>query len=77
MFSRKTSHTEEESMTNKGLKKMDTVVTGIILGGIIASIYGIKKRQIKNAENHTEPKEEKITAPKQSIISRIFLGDRE
>jgi hypothetical protein len=31
--------------TKKGLKKMDALVTGMILGGIVASIYGIKKNE--------------------------------
>lgn len=32
---------------------MDTVVTGVILGGIIASLYGVSKlrNRDKNAEN--------------------------
>lgn len=33
-------------LTKKGLKKMDALVTGIILWGIVASIYGIKKNEI-------------------------------
>ncbi len=30
-------------LTKRGIKKMDALVTGMILGGIVASIYGIKK----------------------------------
>jgi hypothetical protein len=33
-------------LTKKGLKKMDALVTGMILGGIVASIYGIQKSEI-------------------------------
>ena len=32
-------------LTKRGLKKMDALVTGLILGGIVASIYGIKKNE--------------------------------
>ncbi len=32
-----------KALTKRGIKKMDALVTGLILGGIVASIYGIKK----------------------------------
>jgi hypothetical protein len=41
----------------QGIKTMDTVVTGVILGSIIASLYGVKKLREKNKEdasNHTD-----------------------
>jgi hypothetical protein len=43
----------EDNIAQKGIKTMDTLVTGMILGGIIASIYGVKKLKEKK-ENHTE-----------------------
>jgi hypothetical protein len=36
-----------DNIAKKGIKTMDTLVTGIILGGIIASIYGVKKLKEK------------------------------
>lgn len=33
----------DKALTKRGIKKMDALVTGLILGGIVASIYGIKK----------------------------------
>jgi len=41
-FKKKPSQTKEgenDNVAKKGIKTMDTVVTGMILGGIIASIY--------------------------------------
>ncbi len=76
MFFRKSSHTDE-SVANKGLKKIDKVVTGLILGGIIASIYGIKKRNDKQEDyTHLDIDTSKDRAKKQSIFSRIFFGDK-
>lgn len=76
MFFRKSSHTDE-SVTNKWLKKIDKVVTGLILGGIIASIYGIKKRSDKQEDyTHLDIDTDKEHHKKQSIFSRIFFGDK-
>ncbi len=54
-----TDGTKSESVAKKSIKTMDTVVTGMILGGIIASLYGVKKLMDKNTktdntENHDE-----------------------
>lgn len=54
-FKKKQSQTTEEETDNvakKGIKTMDTVVTGMILGGIIASIYWVKKLREKNNSQH-------------------------
>ncbi len=56
-FKKKNSQTppvvNNENVAKKTIKTMDTVVTGMILGGIIASIYGVKKLRTKdkNPEN--------------------------
>lgn len=45
-----------ENVAKKGIKTMDTVITGVILGGIIASLYGVKKLRTKDQkkdENET------------------------
>ncbi len=50
-FTKKKTKPEEEKKENvaeKGIKTMDTVVTGVILWGIIASIYGVKKLREHN-----------------------------
>ncbi len=57
---------------------MDAVVTGVILSGIIASIYGVKKLREKEQqteheathmlEHHTEH----IPERKKSFLERVF-----
>ncbi len=82
LFKKKTSIIEE-NVAKQGIKKMDHVVTGLLLWWIIASIYGVKKlRQKELSEehehkdvvesHHSEPTEKK----KQSILSRIFFGNK-
>jgi hypothetical protein len=43
-----------KSFPKRGLKKMDAVITGIILGGIVASIYGIKKNEEHRSQESSE-----------------------
>lgn len=83
MFFSKKSHPEQENVAKKSVKKMDTVVTGMILWGIVASIYGVKKMKEKkddptHALDHTHMQKEERETPnkKQSIFSRIFLGNK-
>jgi hypothetical protein len=40
-----------DNVAKKSIKTMDTVVTGMILGGIIASLYGVKKLRDKKPES--------------------------
>ncbi len=42
-----------ENVAKKGIRTMDTVITGVILSGIIASLYGVKKLRDKKPK-HTE-----------------------
>ena len=42
---------KSENVAKKSIKTMDTVVTGMILGGIIASLYGVKKLRDKNTKS--------------------------
>ncbi len=55
---------------------MDAVVTGVILGGIVASIYGVKKlkeRTDKNSdEEHINLVEEPKNFPRRGFWSRVF-----
>lgn len=46
----------KRALTKRGIKKIDAVVTGLILGGIIASIYGIKKSE-ECREKRVQPDE--------------------
>ena len=43
----------DDNIAKKSIKTMDTVVTGMILGGIIASLYGVKKLREKDKKIHT------------------------
>ncbi len=45
---------KKETAAKKGIKNMDAVVTGAILGWVVASIYGVKK--IKEAKKQGENK---------------------
>ena len=75
MFFQKKNPIPEENVAKQSIKKMDRVVTGVLLGGIIASIYGVNKLRHKEDKvppqihEETEQKNEK----KQSILSRIFF----
>lgn len=46
-----TTLSSNENVAKKGIKTMDKVVTGVILGGIIASLYGVKKLRTKDKKN--------------------------
>lgn len=51
---KKTEEEQKDPITRRGIKKMDAVVTGGILAGIIASIYGVKKiRDHQKKDEHT------------------------
>jgi hypothetical protein len=47
----KTPENTDDNIAKKGIKTMDTVVTGMILGGIIASLYGVKKLRDKKSKD--------------------------
>lgn len=46
-----TSPNPSENVAKKSIKTMDTVITGVILGGIIASLYWVKKLRTKDKKN--------------------------
>lgn len=78
MFFRKKSASEESNVAKQWIKKMDAVVTGVILSGIVASIYGVKKlrekeEQQKHDAAHMIPHEE-ATLPekKKTFFQKIF-----
>lgn len=83
-FSKKSSTPNEESVAKKSVKKMDTLVTGMILWGIVASIYWVKKFKEKNDEAHKheathmlphETEHGEHPERKKGILSRIFFGN--
>ena len=72
MFFKK-KNTSDENVAKKSIKSMDAVVTGMILGGVIASLYGVKKLKEREHQNHqhlVEP--ETPIARKKTFWARIF-----
>lgn len=76
-MSTQNTHTNpDDNVAKKGIKHMDAVVTGVILSGIIASIYGVSKLREKEKtieEHHDAVEAEPVKeAPKKSFWKRIF-----
>ncbi|GAB0175109.1 MAG: hypothetical protein HHAS10_09880 [Candidatus Altimarinota bacterium] len=88
MFFKKKDTIPEENVAKQSIKKMDHVVTGLLLGGVIASIYGVKKLHNKGNhdvheggtqdENHAheEHGNHQSDKKKQGIVSRLFFGNK-
>lgn len=80
MFFSKKSPSSDENVAKKSVKKMDTLVTGVILGGVIASLYGVKKireRSDKDSQEHQNLIEHAEASPrKKSILKRIIFGNK-
>ncbi|MDD2693740.1 MAG: hypothetical protein PHY14_02310 [Candidatus Gracilibacteria bacterium] len=75
MSSQNTTPESNDNVAKKGIKRMDAVVTGVILSGIIASIYGVSKlrEKEKTEETHNVPEIEPVKEiPKKSFWKRIF-----
>lgn len=54
---------------------MDAIVTGVILGGIVWSIYGVKKLREKNThefEEHTNLVEPPKEIARKGFFARLF-----
>ena len=78
LFQKKNPIMEEKKeipVTKRGIKKMDAIVTGALLWGVVASLYGVKKLQGNTSEAHSEktpaPSEEK-EIKKPGFFRRIF-----
>lgn len=78
MFFSKKNISEESNVAKKGIKKMDAVVTGVILSGIIASLYWVKKlrdRENQSKDNssvHSDIHEEVSVESKKSFLDKLF-----
>ncbi|MBP6981702.1 hypothetical protein KBB25_02925 [Candidatus Gracilibacteria bacterium] len=73
MFFFKKSSPSDENVAKKSVKKVDALVTGVILGGVIASLYGVKKIRENNEQKGEIVPEEKR---KKSILKRIIFGNK-
>ena len=54
---------EKENVAKKGIKSMDAVVTGVILSGIVASLYGVKKLREKDHSSTDHHASEHLIEP--------------
>ncbi len=59
-----------DNVAKKSIKHIDAVVTGVILGGIIASIYGVSKLRDKDLEK--DPLRVNIIEPVKPIERKSF-----
>ena len=73
MFFSKKSSPSDENVAKKSVKKVDALVTWVILGWVIASLYGVKKIRENNEQKSDSTSEEK---PQKSIIKRIIFGNK-
>ncbi len=65
-----------ENVAKKGIKNIDAVVTGVILWGIIASIYGVKKLREKDTLHEGSEHTENHMREPPKEIERISLWRR-
>lgn len=52
-----------EDVAKKGIKKMDAMITGAILWGVVASLYGVKKLK--------DGREQKILETTESLAEKV------
>jgi hypothetical protein len=77
MFFSKKSNTpwDDENVAKKSIRHMDAVVTGVILGGIVGSIYGVKKlkeKHVHDEKEHTHLIEPQKVITKKGFFARLF-----
>jgi hypothetical protein len=77
MFFKKSKKTEDDAVVKRGIKKMDAVITGAVLGGVVASLYGVKKLRDANEKNEANEKnqnpEKTAEKPaKKGFFARLF-----
>ncbi len=77
MFFKKSKKTEDDAVVKRSIKKMDAVITGAVLGGVVASLYGVKKLRDANEKNEVNEKnqnpEKTAEKPaKKGFFARLF-----
>lgn len=77
MFFKKSKKTEDDAVVKRSIKKMDAVITGAVLGGVVASLYGVKKLRDANEKNEANEKnqnpEKTAEKPaKKGFFARLF-----
>ncbi|MDD5377381.1 MAG: hypothetical protein PHH16_04700 [Candidatus Gracilibacteria bacterium] len=58
---------KNDKIHKRSIKKIDAMVTGMLLGGVVASIYGIKK-----TTGHLDEKQKQQRAAKKDRIKKIL-----
>ena len=71
MFFKKSKKTEDDAVVKRSIKKMDAVITGAVLGGVVASLYGVKKLRDANEKNQNPEKTAEKPA-KKGFFARLF-----
>ena len=71
MFFKKSKKTEDDAVVKRGIKKMDAVITGAVLGGVVASLYGVKKLRDAN-EKKQNPEKTAEKPAKKGFFARLF-----
>lgn len=81
MFFKKSQKSEnDEAVVKRGIKKMDAVITGAILGGVVAGVYGVKKlreNHEETPENTTLKESESSEAPKKTGFFAKFFTSKK
>ena len=62
---------KDDKIHKKSFRKIDAIVTGMLLGGIVASIYGIKKTVEKKHENDSP---DKASSGFKNILKLLVFG---
>lgn len=69
--------TKKDKLHKQGIKKMDALVTGLLLWWVVASIYGIKKAtQYKAIEEGQiiDPRQEESKRRAKKILKMLIFG---
>ena len=77
MFFKKSKNTEDDAVVKRGIKKMEAVIPGAVWGGVVASLYGVKKLRDANEKNEANEKnqnpEKTAEKPaKKGFFARLF-----
>lgn len=63
---------KNDKIHKRSIRKIDAIVTGMLLGGVVASIYGIKKTQEHLDEKQLQQRAEKRNRMKKILEMLIF-----
>ncbi|MDD5197804.1 MAG: hypothetical protein PHN60_03005 [Candidatus Gracilibacteria bacterium] len=67
---------KNDKIHKRSIRKIDAIVTGMLLGGVVASIYGIKKTHEHLDEKQLQERAEKRNRMKK-ILGMLIFGCSE